>query len=110
MAKRQYYIKLFTNFRTNTKKLWSTVNSLTNTKKSMKQKSCSIVKNKKVISDPVEIADAFNNFFSNIGKDLDSKLPPSQTDALQYLTGVYNEPMNSPEPSINDVVKVMKSK
>ena len=107
LAKKQYYIKLFGDYRTNTKKLWSTINSLTN-KSSSKQKTTTIVHNNKLINEPVALANCFNDFFSSIAVDLDHKLPQPSTDPMQYLSENFDS-MPSPVPSINDIVKVIKS-
>ena len=43
------------------------------------------------ISDPVMIVEKFNEFFTNIGCELASKIPKTQRSFSSYLKGSYNE-------------------
>jgi hypothetical protein len=42
------------------------------------------------LTDPTQIAEEFNNFFSNIGSKIASSIPPSSTDPLSYLPDTSN--------------------
>ena len=107
-AKQNYYKNLFSSFRYNTKKLWQAVNKLT--KKSVcRTNKITIVNNNKIITDPKIVANEFNNFFTNIASELDSKLPTSEIDPMTYLTGYFENPMPNPTTSLSDIIKVIKS-
>ena len=108
VTKRNYYLTLFNNFKNSTKKLWQNINNLTkgNTQTSDK---INILHDKKLITEPAEVANVFNDFFVNIGKKLENELPEAVNDPLQYLTGHYENSMNSPVINFNDFFTVIKS-
>ena len=55
------------------------------------------------------IANAFNAYFTNIGKNLHETLPLASTDPMSYLHGEYEDPMVV-EPVTNlEVAAVLKS-
>ena len=107
-AKKQYYINLFSSFRTNTKKLWGSINALCN-KSVSKTNSSTLIYKDKILNDPAAMANAFNDFFSNVAAELDAKLPSSPSDPLSYLSGEYNNSMPLPQPTIVDVANIIKS-
>ena len=74
LAKKRYYIDLFNNFKTNTKKLWRAVNNLTN-KSSRQSKIESLIVNNKILSKPSDIAEAYNSFFVSAAHELQNQLP-----------------------------------
>ena len=108
MAKKNYYTQLFNNFRTNSRKLWQAINSL-NGKNSSKTKIENLIIHGDVLKNPTEISEAFNNYFVNVGSDLERNLPNSSTDPLSYLPN--RNPSNMPVPlaSITDISTAIKS-
>ena len=68
IAKRDYYNKLFNKYSKNLKMTWKPINPLTRhpTKNNFPEKFK--LSNGQIISDPTEIATAFNNYFISIGK------------------------------------------
>ena len=44
-----------------------------------------LVKNGTTVSNDVNMANLFNSYFSEIGKDLDSKIPTVNRDPIDYL-------------------------
>ena len=107
-SKRSYYINLFNNFKNNTKKLWESLNTLN---KSPKPKSniSNIISNNKLLTRPVDIANEFNSYFANVGSKLDEKLPPAQSDPMEFMTGNYPNSMQVPYVTLCDVTKIIKS-
>ena len=107
-SKRSYYINLFNNFKSNTKKLWESLNKLT--KASCPNRSTtSIILNNSILTKSKDIANTFNTFFAEIASNLDSKLPKAQTDPLQYLQGNFPNSMTVPEITLLDVAKIIKT-
>ena len=49
--------------------------------------------NNKISTDPTVITNSFCAFFTNIGGELDKKIPPSTTNPISYLNGKYTESM-----------------
>jgi hypothetical protein len=62
------------------KETWKILKDLTKTTKN----------NGSTINDPTLIAQNFNDFFTNIGPNLASKIPDSNVNPTHYLTGNYS--------------------
>ena len=107
-AKKRYYINLFNNFKTNTRKLWHALNKLTG-KNYRQSKIDNLIVNNEVIYKPREISETFNNFFANVSSDLAKQLPNSESDPLKYLNTRNPMSMPVPEASISDISTVIKS-
>jgi len=85
VSKKDYYTKYFTENNTNLKKTWEGIRGLINvSKKSNSNINKLIVKNKE-LTDPVVMASAINDFFVNIGKSVDQKIPASIKSFSDYL-------------------------
>ena len=108
LSKKNFYYKTFSDFKSNTRKLWKTINHLTNSSSSPPNTRHILLDNKLLSSDN-EIANAFNSYFSKIALNLDSELPPARSDPLQYLTGNFPNSMVVPETTIQDIVAVLKT-
>lgn len=67
----------------NTKKIWSYINNKLN-RKMQRNRIEKIDVNNKILSDSSEIAENFNNFFTNIGLDLDKAIPASNSGRLPH--------------------------
>lgn len=107
-SKSNYYISLFNNFKSSTKKLWQSLNAL-NKSPTTRSNISNILNNNSLLTKPVDIADAFNNFFANIGTTLEAKLPPPLKDPIGYMNGNFPNSMQVPEATLQDVIKVIKS-
>ena len=75
-AKSEYYKNVFRNCSNNIKKSWDIIRKLIS-KYQDKRHVKSIIVDSNVINSEVEVAEAFNNFFSNVASDLEEKIPPS---------------------------------
>ena len=112
-SKIEYLNNYFISYRTNLRKTWDMIKTLTSqnlTNKSIKR----IVWNNVEYLNDLDIANAFNNFFCSIAKDLDDNLPISNADPLHYLkrnylTSFYLSPVSSSEYlSITQNLKIKK--
>jgi len=74
-AKRNYYARTFNIHKNDIKKTWSIINDTLN-KKFKSQIHKHFVVDNEVIDDPSKIADAFNDYFINIGRSLAEHIPP----------------------------------
>ena len=90
IAKRDYYNKLFNKYSKNLKMTWKAINDTLNRHKT-KRKFPETFKlsDRKLISDPKEIATAFNDYFISIG-ELDVVTQPPNCHFTNYLSNKPN--------------------
>ena len=107
-AKQSYYLNIFSNFKNDTKKIWNTINQLTNKNRKTNDMNNIILKNKN-LNNPLDIATAFNNFYTNIAPELDHSLPLTNTDPLSFLRGNFPDSMVVLPVHPQDVIQVINS-
>ena len=73
-TQRQYYQDQLEQNKTNLRKSWSIINSVINRNKKTRIKTESLNINGLKTSDPAEIVNFFNHYFTNIGLTLDKKI------------------------------------
>ena len=84
ITKEAYYKNCFQENRKNSRALWSGINEIIYSKKSSKTiPPSSISVEGKTISDPQNIAENFNNFFTSIGKNIQKKIFPTKKQLPQ---------------------------
>ena len=84
-AKSKYYKEYFEMHKDKTASIWKGIRSLVKLKSSSK-KDISIIDDKGVIiSDQEKICNQFNNFFVNIGLNIDKTIPNSKQNFREYL-------------------------
>lgn len=88
-AEKDYYHDELQRNRSNMRKSWDILKSIIN-KRQLKPNNKFIVNNQQ-ITDPLRIANSFNNYFVNIGANLSKNIPVSDIDPLQYVN-VLNFP------------------
>ena len=71
---------------TDSKKVWKGIRQLVNLKSRSGSTPTKLLVEDVEINDPKSMADAFNNFFANIGYNLNKKIPSVNKSPLQYLT------------------------
>ena len=108
-SKKDYYFQRFTNFRLSTKKLWETINELSNSNVAKQNPTYCINYNNSSLSTPQTIAHAFNEYFANIAPELASKLPPKVTTHNSYLRGNYPHSMAIPPVTTIDTINIIPS-
>ncbi len=81
MQKNQYYQKKFVDNKGNGKKTLEVINQIVN-KSRVKPKIDDLTINNFKVTDPQMLTNHFNKFFVNVGKDLASTLPQSDTNPL----------------------------
>ena len=111
-AKRMYYLRLFTLHKNDTKKTWClhVINS-TITNKSKSKLHCEFNLDGKIITHSDEIADAFNEYFVNIGRKLSYQIIPVHQHS-HYLDNEINERIKLEvvnEDNINEVINRLKN-
>ena len=78
-SKKKHYSEYFLEHNANIKKTWEGIRQLININKK-KSMSIRVINQDNIsITDNKEMANAFNNFYANIGKSIDQKIPKVQT-------------------------------
>jgi hypothetical protein len=106
-AERQHYDDLFLRLRNNMRKSWDVIKEVMHIQRTSNPKIALMIDNKET-SDPLEVANAFNSFFSKVGPNLASKIPRCDRDPLSYIpyrrmTSMFTTPTDSTE--ISDIIK-----
>jgi len=85
-AKKHYYKTEIESNKRKPKELWKILNTLTKGKKQT-QRFPSVFQNKNgvEVSDRSDVAEGFNTFFSEIGEQLQEKIPQTDKDPLDYM-------------------------
>ena len=103
-AEKMYYNKILDDQKQNSKETWKILNTIIN-KRQNKSSSDSLTTGGIAVSNKNDIADGFNHFFANIGKELAAKIdPPANDDASinDYLedknkTSLFLSPISEDE-------------
>ena len=82
-AKKDYYTTRYEYYEDNQKEMWEFINELVN-KKTVSSLPSVLEVGGREISDPIDICDTFNNFFTDIGKNLTS-LVQGANDFRKYF-------------------------
>ena len=120
-SKRDYYFKLFEKFKNDTKSTWRAINKILNPAKSNKPLSIKkLITENEILTENLDIANAFNNFFCNIGKEISEKYASNKNPSinnhnhLDYLNGnnflnsFYLNPCNARD--VMTIIKLLKNK
>ena len=90
IAKSLHYTKKLERLKSDTKATWRVLNEIINKKKSKTKFPSSFkVDDNTEISDPVEIANRFCDYFTNIGPNLAKKIPTSPNSHQTFLSGNF---------------------
>lgn len=107
-AEKDYYENLINQNKNNLKKSWLIIKEVLNKRKSSStQREFSINDNK--TSDPMAIANHFNNFFTNIGPNLASKLPKSNINPTQFLNPPVTSTFYTTPVSEHDILLILSN-
>ena len=88
-AKNTYYQYLFERNKSDIKSTWKIIRNLTS-RNTIKSHISELIWNNHVCTGDEEIAEAFNDYFSSVALDLDSRLGNSNTDPLLYVNSNVN--------------------
>ena len=112
-SKKAYYQRLFEQDKKDSKTIWQGIHEIISSKKNKNGGNVSaIISDDNTITDPVEIAQDFNNFFTSIRTNLQKKIPPTKKNFTDYLKKPNSEnftiaPTTSDE--ISDLIHNLKS-
>ena len=108
---REHYDHLLQSNKNNMSKQWSIIKEVIN-KKRASMISDQFVLNDKVVTDKSVIAESFNNYYVNIGPNLEKSIPDSTIDPLSYVSvqtqqSMFAAPVITKE--IENVIKLLKN-
>ena len=112
LAKQSYYSKQFDKYKFDVKSTWKVINEALKTKTNTDPPK-QILKDGLQIDDPQAMAEAFNDFFVNLGPNLASKIPDSQTEFHSFLENRNSQSLffaPAVEEEIKDIVNNLNNK
>ena len=89
-SKKLYYESSFKKCKKNSKKTWDLIREVTFGHESKKSNVEKITVNNAEINDPRQMANEFNNFFTEIGSKISNIIQPTITQPENYLTDLPN--------------------
>ena len=112
IAKIMYYQKQFERYKSDMRKTWATINEIISKKLKKTGFPKHFLDNDRIITDDKDIANCFNNFFTNIGPNLaqDIPSPPNKayTDFLKdKITHSFNFSTVSPDQVLKIINKLL---
>lgn len=109
-AQARYYQRLFMNFSSDMKRTWQSINKVLGRSQTKSDYPESFKIDNRLVSDKQEIANCFNDFFTNIGKNLaDSIQPPSGIDYKSFLKHKTKLSFSFKTITENDVLEIIDS-
>ena len=107
-SKKKHYNKYFEDNKLNAKKMWGGINEIINMKSKRKNGNIHLQINNKIITDPKEVGNHFNEYFSNIAQKMLGKQKLCKKDANVYLKNrIQNSFFISPttDKEVSDIIK-----
>ena len=89
-AKKLYYNKIFNAYKKDMKKMWRTINETLTRNKQGSEIPSILFHDDKELTNPTEIANAFNVYFANIGKNLAADIESSISTDQSYTQYLLN--------------------
>ena len=90
LAKIKFYHSHFAKYKNDAQKTWSLINNIMNRTKKNAQQPNTIEANDILLSDPLQIANAFDSYFVNVGPNLAGKIKsPKHSNHKVYLKEKY---------------------
>ena len=78
-SKQTYYQRYFEQNKKDSKTIWQGIHEIISSRKNKNNSNISaIISDDNTITDPIEIAQNFNNFFTSIVTNLQKKIPPKK--------------------------------
>jgi len=92
-AKQEYYKNLLDQYKGDIKKTWQVLNTVIGKTTDKSNAAQIFLINDKKIDDPLQIANSFGKFFSQVGKECDTKIPTTDKAPQSYLKNRSNASM-----------------
>ena len=107
-TKHLYFTKFFNDNLNNLKNTWKGIKNLISLKNVSHSSPSSIYYNKTVTS-PFEIANAFNNYFSNIALDIQSSIKYSAKEFDEFLPPLSIKSFFLPPTNKNEIISIISA-
>ena len=88
--RKEYFNQYFEDNKTNIKKTCTGITNIINTKAIITPKTSQLLVNGKIIDDPVGIANCHNDFFVNVGQNIDKAIPVNNKSPDSFLKSRNN--------------------
>ena len=106
VSKKEYYDRYFENCKNNMKKTWAGINDLIRSSHKIAHIT-QIRHNNETINDPKMMADAFNNFFANVGPNTDSEIPKTPKSPLDFLKNRVATNFSFKVTSVHEIMTIV---
>lgn len=90
ISEKLYFKNLLESNKNNLRNTWKILNQIINRNKTTMKKKVIFKHNGVDINNEQDIANKFNNYFVNIGKELTNTMQPTDVSHTKYLRGTYN--------------------
>ena len=108
-AKRLYYENIFERAKTDLKETWNLISEIINKRKAKPSLPSSFNVDGKTVTDPLDIANGFCKYFTNIGPSLAGKIPASNRSFWSFLPSTVNESIILKPTSTQEVRDICNS-
>ena len=106
-AKRKYFSENLDANKSDPRKTWQLINEL-QSQQSKSTKVSQVKTGNQVFTSPGDVAEAFNNYFANIGQCLAQEIPCTDIDPLAYVNPV-DRVFSFQRINIQKVIKLLKA-
>lgn len=107
VAKKNYYHNKFESCSGNAGGAWKVLNSLIGKKRTYKDISLSTPNQE--LTSPVDVANEFNKYFTNIGTTLDGEIPPGNVSPLHYMSHQSIESFFASPTCGDEIIKLINN-
>ena len=109
-AKKSHYTEYFSTHSSNIRKIWQGIRSIVNVKNKVNQGLSQLNINGKLIAEPKDIANHINDFFVNVGPNLDKNIPKiNHVNANKYLKNRNQFNLIIAHISNDEIIKLIQS-
>ena len=95
--------------RSNLKQTWKILNEVINRRVAKSPYPASFTKNTMEISNPTDIANKFCDYFTNIGPNLASKIPSTNSSPKDFLSSALSESISLQPLTVDELNNIAKS-
>ena len=109
VARKNYYDNKLDKARSNLKQTWKILNEVINRRVAKSLCPRSFMKNVMEISNPTDIANNFCDYFTNIGPNLASKIPSTNSSLKDFLSSSLSESISLQPLMVGELNNIVKS-
>ena len=108
-SKRNYYESFFERHKSDTSQIWKGIKSIVTLKSKCQYKPTTLNFNDNTISEPLDIANAFNEFFTRIGPSLSETIPKSNQPFQSFLRNRTLESFFLNPTNTDEITKILRN-